>query len=343
MSRKLYTIGELAQRSGVPTKTIRFYSDSGLLPPSDLTTAGYRLYNDADHSRLATIRALRGLGFSLPAIGDLLREQQSVTAAFAVHLATLDLQLQTLRRQRTLVQAALHQGEAGALAYLDHAHALASLAASERQAFIDGQLTKIFAGVPADPTWQAQFVGAATLDLPDELNDEQFAAWLELAALLANESFVQRFNQLGRDYWGRTQGDSTSTFTNQHQIYNTIIDTMQAGVAPADTAAQPLLDHYLQLQAPSVGLAADDPDLPAALLAQLAQGHDPRAARYWELLAILHGWEPSPMSTAHDWLVAGLRQRMGKPTRGGENNDDQLYTSATGISRPTTQCNHRNN
>ncbi|MFD0851997.1 MerR family DNA-binding transcriptional regulator, partial [Actinomadura adrarensis] len=41
----LYTIGELARRTGLPVRTIRFYSDAGVVPPTDRNHAGYRLYD----------------------------------------------------------------------------------------------------------------------------------------------------------------------------------------------------------------------------------------------------------------------------------------------------------
>jgi hypothetical protein len=31
--------------------------------------------------------------------------------------------------------------------------------------------------------------------------------------------------------------------------------------------------------------------------------------RYWELIGIIKGWPPSPVAAAHEWLVAGLRER----------------------------------
>lgn len=40
----LLTIGELARLTGLPVKTVRFWSDQGLVQPADRTRAGYRLY-----------------------------------------------------------------------------------------------------------------------------------------------------------------------------------------------------------------------------------------------------------------------------------------------------------
>ena len=43
----LLTIGELARRAGVPVRTIRFWSDSGLVPPASRTDGDRRLYDAA--------------------------------------------------------------------------------------------------------------------------------------------------------------------------------------------------------------------------------------------------------------------------------------------------------
>ncbi len=40
----LYSIGELARRTGLTVKTIRFYSDRRTVAPTDRSPVGYRLY-----------------------------------------------------------------------------------------------------------------------------------------------------------------------------------------------------------------------------------------------------------------------------------------------------------
>ena len=74
-------IGLLARRSGLPVKTIRFYSDEGLLPPSDRTEAGYRLYGETELARLELIRTLRDAGVDLPTIRAVLERDLSLGEA----------------------------------------------------------------------------------------------------------------------------------------------------------------------------------------------------------------------------------------------------------------------
>ncbi|WP_228787999.1 MerR family transcriptional regulator [Nocardia terpenica] len=64
-------ISELAERSGVPATTLRFYETAGLLP-ADRTPTGYRAYGPDAIERLAFIGAAKNLGLSLDEIGELL-------------------------------------------------------------------------------------------------------------------------------------------------------------------------------------------------------------------------------------------------------------------------------
>jgi DNA-binding transcriptional MerR regulator len=64
-------ISQLAERSGVPATTLRFYEGAGLLP-ADRTPADYRLYAEDAVERLAFIGAAKHLGLPLEEIGELL-------------------------------------------------------------------------------------------------------------------------------------------------------------------------------------------------------------------------------------------------------------------------------
>ena len=58
-------IGVLAEKSGVPAKTIRYYEDVGLIPPAERTEAGYRCYGVKDVHILNFIKRARNLGFTV--------------------------------------------------------------------------------------------------------------------------------------------------------------------------------------------------------------------------------------------------------------------------------------
>ena len=308
MDARRYRIGELARLSGVATKTIRFYSDSGILPPTATTAAGYRLYSEADRGRLETIRALRELGFPLPTITALLGHgERAMTTALQAQLAALEASERTIRRQRVVLRAALRRGEAATIAYLDHAHTHARLDALARQQLLDDYLTRVFAGVAADEGWKAGFAQAATLDLPEELSDAQFVAWLELADLITDADFVARLNAIGQAAWGDAAAPRRQT--PLHDLYAAADRARCDGHTPDDAVGRGVIDDYLAREAATRGRDATDPSLPGAVLADIARADEPRAARYWELIGILKGWPPSPIPEAHRWLVTGLQLR----------------------------------
>ena len=58
-------IGEVAERSGVSAKTIRYYEEIGLAPAPSRTPAGYRDYDDEIIDRLAFVRAAQAAGLTL--------------------------------------------------------------------------------------------------------------------------------------------------------------------------------------------------------------------------------------------------------------------------------------
>lgn len=64
----MYTVGELARMAGVSARTLRFYDQAGLMKPSAVTDAGYRLYGDEALSELSQILFFRELDFSIDEI-----------------------------------------------------------------------------------------------------------------------------------------------------------------------------------------------------------------------------------------------------------------------------------
>ena len=65
-------IGEASQASGVSSKMIRYYEQTGLIPAADRTSSGYRDYSDKDIHMLRFIRRARDLDFPVPQISELL-------------------------------------------------------------------------------------------------------------------------------------------------------------------------------------------------------------------------------------------------------------------------------
>ena len=63
-----YTVGRVAELSGVTIRTLHHYDEIGLLSPGGRSASGYRLYADSDLERLGQILFYRELGFDLKEI-----------------------------------------------------------------------------------------------------------------------------------------------------------------------------------------------------------------------------------------------------------------------------------
>ncbi len=103
-------IGTVADKSGLPPKTIRYYEDIGLLKPGRADN-GYRDYSAGDLHRLRFLQRSRGLGFSVEECRQLLslyndreRESADVKAIAEAKLAEIDRKLEELAGLRDMLR-----------------------------------------------------------------------------------------------------------------------------------------------------------------------------------------------------------------------------------------------
>ena len=89
-------VGEVAELTGLPAKTLRYYEEIGLVTPARRGN-GYRDYSKADINKLHFLQRARSLGFSiadcralLSLYGDKARESKDVKAIARQHLHTID-------------------------------------------------------------------------------------------------------------------------------------------------------------------------------------------------------------------------------------------------------------
>ncbi len=101
-------IGELADRTGLTDRTLRYYEQIGVLPEPDRTVSGYRDYTDDAVDRLAFVRAAQTAGLTLAEIAGVLdiRDRGEapcghVEALIATKLAEVDDKIRELEATRT--------------------------------------------------------------------------------------------------------------------------------------------------------------------------------------------------------------------------------------------------
>ena len=104
-------IGELAKRSGFPTRTIRYYEATGLLPAPERAANGYRSYGEDSMEVLQFVRRAATAGLTLREICQVLSIRAEgrppcthVASLLRDHLDQIDLRIAKLRRTRQELQ-----------------------------------------------------------------------------------------------------------------------------------------------------------------------------------------------------------------------------------------------
>ncbi len=106
----LFTIGELARATGLTVRTIRYWSDEGVLHPVTRSSGGYRLYDAESVARLELIRTLRELGLCLDDVRKVLSGEKDVASVAAMHVAALDAQIRSLKVTRAVLSTVARRG-----------------------------------------------------------------------------------------------------------------------------------------------------------------------------------------------------------------------------------------
>lgn len=114
----MVTIGAFARASGLTASALRFYADSGLLPPAIVDPlSGYRYYADDQLERAVAIRGLREIGMPLDTIAAVLAaEGESAGQLIDEHVAGLEQHVRRARERAAEIKAALGTGRGWAVA-----------------------------------------------------------------------------------------------------------------------------------------------------------------------------------------------------------------------------------
>ncbi|GAA2206500.1 MerR family transcriptional regulator [Nonomuraea monospora] len=309
----LYSIGDLARRTGLTVKTVRFYSDAGIVPPTCRSPAGYRLYDLAAAARLDLVRTLRDLGLDLPTIRKVVDRETSLPQVAAAHAEALAAQIRTLRLRRAVLTAVARRGSTPE--EMELMHELARLSENERHRLIGDFLAETFGGLGDG---FAGVMTSLTPELPDDPSDEQVEAWIELAELSRDPAFRAAMRRIASDHAadrraGRAKGragggarDSAGDRVREPVLRpgpaamarDLAAPALAAGLDPASPEAEP----YVAALVTATGEERE------ALATRLETAGDPRWDRYVHLLAVINAWPPPrPLAPALAWFTEALR------------------------------------
>ncbi|KXP09861.1 MerR family transcriptional regulator [Tsukamurella pulmonis] len=285
----LFTIGDVAARTGASVKTIRFWSDEGLVP-TVRSAAGYRLYDADSVARLELVRTLRELGLDVKTVRAVLAERTSLAAVAGAHAQALDAQIRTLRIRRAVLRSVATRNST--TEELRIMHEMATLSAAQRQRIIDEFVDEAFAGIAPDAPGAHIAHGMRSMPaaLPDDPTPAQVDAWIELAALVADEDFRARAREMA--------------VTGAAATAPPVMVDLEAARAAAEGGTDPASDDAGALLDALVPAGTDR----AALAEQMVTFTDARVERYWALLGILNDWPARPATVpVAQWVIAALR------------------------------------
>jgi DNA-binding transcriptional MerR regulator len=309
----LFSIGEVARRTGFTVKTIRFYSDRGIVSPAGRSPAGYRLYSFDAIARLGLVRTLRDLGLDLATTRKVMDRERSLPEVAAAHADALAVQIRTLGMRRAVLMAVAERGSTPEETAL--MHTLTQLSEDGRRRLIGDFLDAVFGGL-GDGPGMAGAMRSMTPELPVDPDPEQIKAWVELAELSQDPAFRAAVRRPAEDL--AAQYARTGARTPHRDLGATVRDlvgpALAGGVGPESPEADPVV-AALTAHCANALSRADDVDLRRHLLTRLEELHDARRARYFELLAIINGWPaPEGLAPVLAWSVQALRVRL--PRRG---------------------------
>ncbi|WP_098026503.1 MerR family transcriptional regulator [Streptomyces sp. st115] len=307
----LCTIGELAEHAGVSVKTVRFYSDRGLLPEASRSAGGHRRYAPEAVERLAMIRSLRGLDLPVPEVRRILDEQDerdgagaggALEDAVAGRLRLLGSELAALRWREAALRLVQECPAAERPARLRLVGAVA--APPNTASLARFWRSWLPARMPARSV--TAFLEAAVPHPPDDPRPAQVLAFARLHAFVTRPCDGRGGSSQPRAHGVAGARAPAVLYAGLAEAYDLAGGELRRGAEPAPGEA---LDGFVDAYARTYG-AHDTPAFRRVLAGRLAT--DPRIDRYWDLTAEVisaPGGRPEPTpGSAHDWLLAALEE-----------------------------------
>lgn len=305
----LYSIGELARRTGLTVKAIRFYSDHGVVVPAMRSPGGYRLYGIDAVPRLELVRTLRDLGVDLQTVRKVVNRELSLCEVAGLHAQALTVQIHTLSLRRAVLTAVARRSATPQEMRL--MHQLAMLSERQRLLLIDDFLEASFGGVGADAAFGA-ICRSMTPVLPENPSSEQIEAWVELAELSQDPDFRALVRRLAEAHAAEREVGATSPRPDLGAITRDVVSpALESSVEPTSPQADAMVIALAADYARLVDGIEND-ELLRRLLGRLKTVADPRREQYLQLLAVINGLpQPESLAPMIGWSIQALEARLG--------------------------------
>jgi DNA-binding transcriptional MerR regulator len=285
------SIGELAARARTTVKTVRFYSDRGLLPEVSRSGGGHRRYGPEAPERLRTIRALRSLGVPVAEIGRVLESGDTLEGVVARRLADLGSELAALRWREAALRA-VRDGDPAHLA--ERLELIGAVGVPPSTAALAHYWRRVLP-VRLSARLRGAVTEAAVPEPPADPTPEQVLAFARIHALATAAT-----DHCLVSHRPATAAHPDLLYDGLHEAYLLVAATLRTDRAPGPGEA---LDCYVAAHARDAG-TRDSPAFRRALTVRLAAADHPVMARYWHLAARL---TPGPtLGGADGWLRTAL-------------------------------------
>ncbi|MFC8899844.1 MerR family transcriptional regulator [Streptomyces cinereoruber] len=309
VSDGLWSIGELAVRAGVTVKTVRYYSDRGLLPEAARSSGGHRRYGPGALDRLRLIRSLRALDLPVPEVERVLDRDGVPAEVIADRLRDVGSRLAALRWQ----EAALRS--------------LQECPAGER-----AERARLLGAVPAPPDTDAVARFWRRI-LPVRLSGRVVSLVLDAVVppppAEPSAARVLDFARLHALVSGPLPGGGACRRAQPLPEGAYRPDVLYEGLAEAYALAGAeertgrtggALECFVSAYATAQGVR-DTPDFRRGLVPVLARADSTLIRRYWKLAAGLFGPDEPVLGTLHHRLSVALFDEVGGHEVGGHATD----------------------
>ncbi len=325
---ELYSIGDVARRTGLSVSAIRFYADEGVVTPTGLTDGGFRQYDVRAIARLELVRTLRDLGAGLDDIRQVLAEETTLHDLAVAHLRLVEDHLRQFRARRAVLRTIVRQHTSTEQVSL--MHKLVSMSDDDRDRLVDEFWNFVTDGLDVRPGYVEGLSGRRPR-LPDEPATEQLEAWIELADLVRDEDFRTSM----RDYLYRvlnsdkgklmTTPEMMARVERHRQLRLEARAAQQAGVAADSAQAKEIAERVAADSADLIAAMTGKRDADKARRAIVEYDRNVPAAqwlakstgmrlmiRYHSLVATINGTpkpvaDPDRTAAIREWMAAALR------------------------------------